>query len=58
MRATNSSGFTIKQVRLTEKGFRYDTDRLTGWLNGQRIRKQFKSREETDGELNRLIVRA
>jgi hypothetical protein len=27
-------------------------------LNGERIRKQFKSREEADGELNRLNVRA
>src|SRR5687767_2852268 len=58
MKATNSSGFSVKRVRLTEKGFSYDTYRLTGWLKGERIRKQFKSREEADGELNRLEVRA
>lgn len=58
MKAKDSSGFAIKRVTLTEKGFNYDTFRLTGRLNGERIRKQFKSREEALGEANRLGVQA
>lgn len=58
MKPTESTGFVIKRVSLTEKGVTYDTFRLTGRLNGQRIRRQFKSREEALGEKNRLEVQA
>lgn len=58
MRAKNSAGFEIKPVRLNQKGFTYETFRLTGWLNGRRVRKQFKSRDEAQGEKLRLEVEA
>lgn len=58
MKATRSGRFTIKSVTVTEKGFTYQTFRLTGWLDGRRIRKQFKSRDEALGEQNTLQVQA
>jgi len=58
MKPTESTGFVIKRVNLTEKGVTYDTFRFNGWLNGQRIRRQFKSHEEALGEKNRLEVQA
>lgn len=58
MTAPKPSALGIKRAKLTEKGFTYETFRLTGWHNGERVRKQFKSREEADGEKNRLEVEA
>jgi hypothetical protein len=55
---TKTDGFTLKRVQLTENGFTYETFRLVGWLNGERIRRQFKSRDEALGEKNRLEVQA
>ena len=54
MKSTQSEGFAIKRATLTEEGVSYDTFRVTGWLNGLRVRKQFKSREEALGDRNRL----
>ena len=54
MKSTQSEGFAIKRAILTEEGVSYDTFRVTGWLNGLRVRKQFKSREEALGDRNRL----
>ena len=58
MKANQSDGFAINKVKLTENGFTYHTFRLTGRLNGQRIRKQFKSEKEAKGERSRLEVQA
>lgn len=58
MKAPIADGFEIKRVTLNEKGFIYVTFRLTGWLDGVRIRRQFKSYEEAVGERNRLEVQA
>lgn len=52
------SGFTIKTVTVTSGGFTYRTHKLTGWLDGKRIRRQFTSRAEAEGERNRLEVAA
>jgi len=46
----------IKRVRLTENGCAYETFRLVGTVDGQRIRKQFQNREDALGEKNRLEV--
>lgn len=46
----------IKRASVTEHGFTYETFRLTGWINGARIRRQFKTREEAEGERDTLEV--
>ncbi len=52
------AGFKIKSVTVQNGGFEYRTHRLAGWLNGQRIREQFKSRAEAEGRKNELEVKA
>jgi integrase len=56
MTAKKSGRFTIKAVKVTCHGFTYETFLLSGWLNGRRVRKHFKSREEALGEKNALEV--
>jgi hypothetical protein len=58
MRSKRSGKFVLKQVRAACNGVTYDTYRLSGWLNGHRIRRQFKDRDEALGEKNRLEVEA
>lgn len=58
MSTTQSGGFEIKKAKLIQKGFAYETFKVVGYLNGQRIRRQFKSRDEAVGEVNRLEVQA
>lgn len=48
----------IKRARMSEKGVSYETFRLLGWIDGKRIRKQFKSRDEAEGEKSRLEIEA
>ena len=50
--------FSIRRLKLSEHGFDYETWQLIGYLNGERVRKRFKSREEALGEKNRLEVAA
>ena len=50
--------FAIKRVMVRANRFKYPTYRLTGYLHGQRIRRQFKSQDEALGEKNRLEVEA
>ncbi len=50
--------FKITPVTVTTDGYEYPTFRVSGWLNGQRIRKNFKSRAEAQGEKQRLEVAA
>jgi integrase len=71
-RAKRAGRFVIREVlaverhrrrdpltdQTTERIFKYATFRLSGWLDGRRIRKQFKSHEEALGEKNRLEVMA
>ena len=57
--ARNKNGeFRIRQIQTTDHGFKYSTFQVVGYLNGERIRKKFKSREDALGELNRLEVQA
>ena len=49
------TGFSGKTVTVRNGKFAYRTHRLTGWLNGERIRWNYKCREEADGEKNRLV---
>ena len=58
MKSKHSGGFLLKQVRVACNGVTYDSFRLSGWLNGLRIRRQFKDRDEALGEKNRLEVEA
>ncbi len=52
------AGFRIKVVTVTERGFSYRTHRLTGWLDGRRIREQYRSKDEALGRKNVLEVQA
>ncbi len=52
------SPLKIKRTKVTEKGVSYETFRVSGRINGQRIRKQFPTREEAEGEKLRLEVLA
>ena len=52
------AGFTIKDVPVKNGAFRYRAFRLSGWIDGQRIRKQFQSRGEAEGAKNELEVQA
>jgi hypothetical protein len=58
MRTKNPGEFRIKQVTTTSNGFSYQTHRLTGWLDGRRIRQDFKSHAEALGQKNVLEVEA
>ena len=58
MKAKRSGKFMLKQVRAASNGVTYDTFLLSGWLNGCRIRRHFKDRDEALGEKNRLEVGA
>jgi hypothetical protein len=51
-----SGEFRIRRLKAKDHGFEYTTFQVVGYLNGQRVRKKFKSREEADGEKNRLEV--
>lgn len=53
-----NGGFKIRQITAKEHGVKYRTNLVCGYLNGQRIRKKFRSREDALGELNRLQVAA
>lgn len=50
--------FKVKRVLVRNGPFAYHTFRVTGWLNGQRIRRQFSSQAEAMGERDRLAVQA
>jgi hypothetical protein len=52
------SALKVQRATLTEHGFTYETFRLTGTINGKRVRNQFKTRAEAEGEKNRLEVEA
>jgi hypothetical protein len=58
MSALKNIPLSIRRATVAEKGFTYETFRLDGRINGQRIRRQFKSRPEAEGEKNRLEVEA
>jgi len=38
MSTTQPGEFTIKRATLVEKGFEYETFKVSGWLNGQSVR--------------------
>ncbi len=52
------TGFTIKDVPVKNGAFKYRAFRLSGWIDGQRIRRQFQSRDEAEGAKNELEVQA
>jgi hypothetical protein len=58
MKAKLSGRFQVRPVKAKGHGFTYDTFLLSGWLNGRRIRRHFKNREEALGEKNALEVEA
>src|SRR3954465_2103864 len=52
-------GLKIKAMTVQNGDFAYRTFRLSGWkANGERVRRQFQSREEAEGEKSRLVVEA
>jgi hypothetical protein len=54
----SAQGFRIRQITVSDHGYRYATFQVVGSLNGQRIRKKFKRRELALGEKTRLEVLA
>ncbi len=54
----SKGGFTVKRVTLQANGYSYDTFRVAGRSVGRRIRKDFKSKEEAEGEKDRLEIEA
>jgi integrase len=58
MKSKHSGKFVLRPVRASSNGVTYDTFQLSGWLNGRRIRKHFKNRDEALGEKNALEVEA
>ena len=48
--------FVLKQEPAVYNGATNDTLRLSGWLNGRRILRKFKDRDEALSEKNRLEV--
>jgi hypothetical protein len=52
------NGFRIRKIVARDHGITYQTFQVVGYLNGERVRKKFKSRPEALGELNRLGVQA
>lgn len=50
--------FTVKRLLVRNGAFNYYTYRVSGWIDGRRVRRQFKSPEEARGEKLRLEVRA
>ncbi|HVS52900.1 MAG TPA: hypothetical protein VHD62_11155 [Opitutaceae bacterium] len=55
---TRNGQFRIRRLMVRDHGFRYATFQIIGYLDGERIRKKFKSRDEAIGERNRLAVLA
>ena len=49
---------TIRPIKRTKDGRVYSAFLVIGYLNGERVRRQFPSREEALGEKNRLEVEA
>ena len=58
MTAMKSTGLTLKRVTLKANGFTYQSHRVAGTINGQRIRKFFHDRNVAVQELTRLQVEA
>jgi integrase len=58
MRSKHSGKFALRPITASSNGVSYDTFLLSGWLNGRRIRRHFKDRDEALGEKNRLEVEA
>lgn len=52
----NTTNFTITRTTVLSEGYRYPTYKVHGWVNGRRIRKNFKSEQEAIGEKHRLEV--
>ena len=52
------AGFRIRKIVARDHGVSYQTFQVVGYLNGERVRKKFKSRPEALAELNRLGVQA
>ena len=50
--------FTIRHVNKTEHGYEYSAFQVVGSMKGKRVRKQFRTRDEALGEVNRLEVAA
>ncbi len=51
-----NQNLTLKKVTVKAEGYAYPTYRVSGWVNGRRIRKQFRSEHEAMGEKHRLEV--
>lgn len=59
MEATMKDGeFTIRRITANERGYSYPTFQLVGRMNGERIRKRFRSKDEAEGAKNAFEVEA
>lgn len=57
-RASKSAAFKVRRCLVRNGPFEYYTYRLTGWINGRRIRRQFAQEAEALGERDRLLIEA
>lgn len=54
----SEGAFTLKRITVQNGPFTYSTYRVEGKLNGVRVRKNFKKRQEAVGEKQRLEIEA
>ena len=50
--------FAVKCRKIFERDVTYSTFQVVGYLNGERIRRKFKDRDEAEGEKARLEIQA
>ena len=52
----NSPKLTLTRTTVRNEGYTYPTYQIQGWVNGRRVRKNFKSEQEAQGAKHRLEV--
>lgn len=55
---SKTDDFQIRQITARERGYSYHTYQVTGYLNGERVRRRVKTLEEALGEKSRLTIKA
>ena len=50
--------FSLRRLVVKEHNYSYETYQVCGYLNGQRIRRRFRTRDEALGEKDRLEIQA
>lgn len=56
--SSKSDEFQVRQIMVNERGRTYPTYQVTGYIDGQRVRKRFRTHDQAVGEKYRLSVQA